>query len=126
MERLRNQNGAVAVEFALILPILIVLLLGIIEFSLVYNAQLTLTNAAREGARDMAITNSASSARTAVKNSGVALDPALTDADIGVTPATCAPGSFATVTVTYEYEFISGMFGLTKDLVGKAAMRCGG
>lgn len=46
-----SQKGASAVEFALILPLLIVITFGIIEFGmLVYNQQV-ITNASREGAR---------------------------------------------------------------------------
>jgi len=56
MSRLRNpERGAAAVEFALILPVLILLIVGMLEFSRAYNAQLSLTNAAREGARVMAV-----------------------------------------------------------------------
>jgi len=48
---LKDQNGGAAVEFALILPLLIVLLFGIVEFGLLtYNKQI-ITNASREGAR---------------------------------------------------------------------------
>jgi len=48
---IKDQNGATAVEFALILPLLVLLLFGIIEFGLIlYNKQI-ITNAAREGAR---------------------------------------------------------------------------
>ncbi len=47
----RDQNGGAAVEFALILPLFILLIFGIIEFGLLlYNEQI-LTNACREGAR---------------------------------------------------------------------------
>jgi len=48
---LKDTRGAALVEFTIILPLLIVLLFGIIEFGfLLYNQQM-LTNAAREGAR---------------------------------------------------------------------------
>ena len=48
---IKNKDGATAVEFALILPLFILLLFGIIEFGLVlYNKQI-ITNACREGAR---------------------------------------------------------------------------
>ena len=48
---IKNQNGVALVEFGLILPLLILLLFGITEFSLLlYNKQV-ITNAAREGAR---------------------------------------------------------------------------
>ncbi len=46
-----RQKGAVAVEFALLLPILLVLLFGIIEFSIIFYDKAMLTNACREGAR---------------------------------------------------------------------------
>jgi Flp pilus assembly protein TadG len=49
---IRDQNGGAAVEFAIILPLLIALLFGIVEFGLLlYNKQI-ITNASREGARD--------------------------------------------------------------------------
>ena len=54
----QGERGAAAVEFALILPVLLLLVLGLIEFGRVYNVQISLTNAAREGARTMAIQNS--------------------------------------------------------------------
>lgn len=50
-DRRRTEHGAVAVEFALILPLLAMLLLGIITFGLTYSNHLALTNTVREGAR---------------------------------------------------------------------------
>ena len=44
-------RGAVAVEFALLLPLLLLIAFGIIDFGRALNAQITLTQAAREGAR---------------------------------------------------------------------------
>lgn len=51
MKNLKNKKGAAAVEFALVLPILIVLVFGIIEFSIVLYDKAVITNASREGAR---------------------------------------------------------------------------
>ena len=48
-------HGAAAVEMALVLPLLLVLLFGIIDFGRALNAQITLTEAAREGARAAAL-----------------------------------------------------------------------
>ena len=45
------QEGAAAVEFAIILPILIILVFGIIEFSVILFDKAMITNASREGAR---------------------------------------------------------------------------
>jgi len=49
--RLKNKRGIASIEFALILPILLVLLFGIIELSLILYNKAMLTNASREGAR---------------------------------------------------------------------------
>ena len=47
----RDQEGAAAVEFALLLPLLVLLLFGMIEFGLAFNSRIQATNAAREAAR---------------------------------------------------------------------------
>jgi Flp pilus assembly protein TadG len=49
--QLKREDGAAAVEFALVLPILIVLVFGIIEFGLALYNKEVITNASREGAR---------------------------------------------------------------------------
>ncbi len=49
--RQRSQSGAVAVEFALLLPVLVVLLFGIVQFGITFNRQQGIHAAAREGAR---------------------------------------------------------------------------
>jgi len=46
-----RDRGAVAVEFAILLPVLLLLVFGIIDFGRALNAQIALTQAAREGAR---------------------------------------------------------------------------
>jgi Flp pilus assembly protein TadG len=48
---LADQSGASAVEFALVMPLLVVMLMGIIDFGRVWNRQQVITDAAREGAR---------------------------------------------------------------------------
>ena len=47
----KNQRGAAAVEFGLVLPVLLMILLGIIDYGWVFFSQLQMTNAVREGAR---------------------------------------------------------------------------
>jgi Flp pilus assembly protein TadG len=51
LARFRGQGGASAVEFALVLPLLVVLIFGIFFGAIVYNRQLSITQAAREAAR---------------------------------------------------------------------------
>ena len=66
---INNQEGAAAIEFAIILPLLLLFIFGIIEFSLfLYNKQV-ITNAAREGARRGVIVRSIRSVGT--ENAGI-------------------------------------------------------
>lgn len=46
-----NDRGATALEFAIVAPLLLILIIGMLEFGLMYNAQLAITHGAREGAR---------------------------------------------------------------------------
>jgi len=47
----RDEPGVAAVEFALVMPVLVMLLFGIITTGLAYNDHISISNAAREGAR---------------------------------------------------------------------------
>lgn len=49
--RVSGQEGATAIEFAICLPLLVLLIFGIIEFSILLYDQAVITNASREGAR---------------------------------------------------------------------------
>jgi Flp pilus assembly protein TadG len=144
--RLRGERGAAAVEFALVVPLLLLVLFGIIWASQAFQAQARLSAAAREGARVIALSGSATpattdasiAARTAVHSAaGDLLVP-----DAGITfsrtscpstavtptgPAATDPAATVTVTVTYMHGFGAGMFGDAGiDLTGKAVMQCGG
>lgn len=64
MKNLRKDEDAQAlVEFTLIFPILILLILGMIEFGWLLNAKVTLNSAAREGARVAAVLNTTDAER---------------------------------------------------------------
>jgi hypothetical protein len=52
---LKNQRGASAVEFAILLPIIVMLFFAIFEFGIAFNNYIALTHAAREGARLAAV-----------------------------------------------------------------------
>ncbi|TFV53648.1 pilus assembly protein [Geodermatophilus sp. DF01-2] len=128
--RLRDQRGATAVEFAFIVPLLLVLVLGIAEFGHAFQVQGTLSAAAREGARVMALQNSPAAARTAVRDATPTLDPAITDAQITVTPTACPTTSTTPtnvrVTIDYPMPFLTDFFGAGVDLTGTGVMRCNG
>ena len=128
-KRLRSDRGAAAVEFALVVPVLLVLVLGIVEFGRAYNIQTTLSAAAREGVRTMALQNSAPAARTSAK-SAAAPAVTLTDGQISVSAACPVAGTntSATVTVTINYPltFITNFFGTAPNLTATGVMRCNG
>ena len=128
--RLGDDHGASVVEFAMIVPLLLVLVLGIAEFGHAFQVQGTLSAAAREGARVMALQNDPAAARAAVRDATPTLDPALTNGQITVTPAACPTTSTTTsnvrVTVDYPMPFLTGFFGASVDLTGTGVMRCNG
>jgi Flp pilus assembly protein TadG len=137
-KRRAHEAGAVAVEFALVLPIFLALVLGIAEFGRAFNTQVSLTEAGREAARYAAIHcsetgYSASNAQAA----GVAAAPsvALIPANIGISysgTGTCSAGNNAVVTVTYTTPWMTGFPALIPgmpanlSIQGKGVMRCGG
>lgn len=125
-----SERGAVAVEFALVAPILVMLLLGIMEFSRAYNAQASLSAAAREGVRVMAISGNTATAISVAKTSAPSLRPALKNTDFSFgtpCPSTIPPGTSpqTTLTVTYTFSTLTGIAGPFK-MSGTGAMLCGG
>ncbi|MBB1017230.1 pilus assembly protein [Dietzia sp. DQ11-71] len=125
-----RDRGAAAVEFALVLPILLLLVIGILEFGRAYHVQTTLSNAARDGARVMALQDSATAAEVRTIESAVGLD--VTVDMITVTPDTgcAAPGTttdLASVTIEYPFGLLSGLLPIEDlTLTGKGTMRCFG
>lgn len=120
-----GERGAVAVEFALVAPILLALVAGIVEFSHAYNLQISVTQAAREAARTMAIKDDQSKAALAA----IAGAPGLSgeDFELAFTPDACGDNADdITVTVTYAAATLTGLFGSTVTVTGVGAMRCGG
>ena len=120
---IRLDDGAALVEFALILPLLIMLIFGIVEFGRAYNANITLTHATREGVRELAISGDQVAAVTTTRDAATTLDPAL----LQVTTSTCTPGQMARVHVRYPFDYNIPLFGsATLTLESEAVMRCGG
>jgi Flp pilus assembly protein TadG len=103
----RREDGQAITEFALILPVLVALLLGIIQFGIVFNNYLTITDAARAGARKAAVSrflgDNGAAAKTTAQNSAQQLNQ--TDLKVTVTSTNWnVPGSDVNVTVTYPYS----------------------
>jgi Flp pilus assembly protein TadG len=84
---------------AIVLPLLLLILFGIIDFGLMLNRQLLLTEAAREGARVAALDPSGDV--TAKVTAVLGASP--TSVDVTVCPADPGPDDDASVRVTYRY-----------------------
>ncbi len=117
-----SDRGAAMVEFALLLPVLVLILFGTIELGRAYNAKSTLTHAARESVRVLALDTGDPQA------AAVAAAPSLTGAigfsSTGGTP--CTPGDPVSVTLSYDVNYTIPLFGEgTITLTDTATMRCG-
>src|ERR1041384_1582067 len=120
-KNLRSESGASAVEFAWLLPVLMMILFGIIEFGMALYRQAILTNASREGAR-LGIVVSTPPITTVMIDA--AIDTYLTSA--GITPGTVGrtivaggiTGTPVSVTLTLPYTFVSlpGLTGITPTI----------
>jgi Flp pilus assembly protein TadG len=102
---IRNERGQTMTEFALVLPILALLLFGIIQFGITFNNYVTLTDATRAGARKAAVgrqvADPVGTAVAAVRSS--AKDLRQGDLSVSVT-SSWQPGQDVTVAATYPYS----------------------
>lgn len=116
MRRLRCQKGVAAIEFAILLPILLVIIFGIIEFSILLYDKQVITNASREGARAGIVVGpvrATFSEIESVVNSYVASN-LITFGTPNTPVTTVTPGDLTgmafgedlTVLVSYNYEFL--------------------
>lgn len=82
---IKQENGAAAVEFAMLAPVLMSILFGIVTFGLVLNSWVELTNSTRASARAFAISRSSTTPYTNATNAIGSSAPNLTSADITMT-----------------------------------------
>ncbi len=131
IKRLRCQKGVAAVEFAIILPVLLLIIFGIIEFGLLLYDKQVITNASREGARAgtvVGVSRVDDAGILAVMNRFIAnhlvtfgTTPSL---DITIDPVDRTDMDFGdelTVTVTYDYGFL--VLPGSQTLVAQTVMR---
>ena len=115
--KLGREDGQGIVEFALMLPFLMFLLLAIIQFGLAFHNYLAITDAARVGARAAAVhrtTGPCSAATTAIQNTVSSSQWSVISSRITCSPSSPGPsGSSYTVSISYPFTIgLPGMFGL--------------
>jgi Flp pilus assembly protein TadG len=103
---IRSERGQTAVEFALVAPVLIVLLLGVLQIGIVFNHYLAVTDAARAGARRAIVARVAGATPADIEASvrAAAVDLDQSQLKVVVADPTWSAGSDVTVTVTYPYS----------------------
>ena len=123
---IQDERGQTMVEFALVVPILCVVLFGILQFGALYNDYVTLTDATRVGARKAATSrheaNPEAAAEAAARNSAKGLDAG--DLDINVSATAWEHGESVTVEATYPYEIdLLGIVVASGDLTSETTER---
>jgi len=111
---LRDQRGQTVTEFALVLPLLMIVLLAIMQFGVLFRDYLAVVDAVRAGARVGAVSRQSTSptpkdkCEAAVKKA--AADVGVANGLVVTCTSTWAPGADLDVVATYPYDI---------DLLGK-------
>jgi Flp pilus assembly protein TadG len=125
--RSNRARGAAVVEFAVVLPLLLTILFGIMEYGWVFMVRQTLQTAAREGCRTAILQTSTSPYTSVLTRVADVMEPTgLTGYSVSMTHASVAdPVETITVTVPYsDVSLMGGFFGTHNyDLGGSCSMR---
>ncbi|MEX0818548.1 MAG: TadE family protein [Pirellulaceae bacterium] len=106
----RKQRGAAAVEFAVVAPVFVLLLFGMIEYGRMVMVQQMLTNATREGARRAVLDGTSEShVKATVKDYLASGNILVNDNEISVTPdpVTAVLGDPVTVSMSIPFSRVS-------------------
>lgn len=124
---LKNKKGQTLVETALVLPIIILILMGIIDFGMMFNNYLIVGNASREGARNAAVGATDSEIVSVVETVTGTLDVSKITTVISPQESLRKKGDEVVVTVKYDYKFLTPVIGVffsgKVQLTGTSVMR---
>lgn len=123
----RRRKGAAAVEFAVVAPVFVLMLLGMMEYGRMLMVQQSLTAAAREGAR-LAVVDETTEAEVKTLVKSFLASSGVTDPTVSVTSTgTAVHGQPITVSVSVPFDDVSWlsspMFLGDKTLSSTASMR---
>jgi Flp pilus assembly protein TadG len=117
MDIMRSEKGQAAVEFALVLPILLMLIFGIIDFGRILYTKNALTSLSQESARHMSIYYVSDGTNGTVLSTYVSAHPGTlattafkksdNSSGIQISPTTITTGSEVNVTLTYKIYYIT-------------------
>ncbi|ATW26025.1 TadE/TadG family type IV pilus assembly protein [Candidatus Formimonas warabiya] len=127
MKLIKSCKGQAMVELALILPVLLLLIFGIVEFSRVFSTQLLITSSAREAAREAAVGASDATIVLSAENSASILDSSKMTVTISPDESTRIRGDSVTVRIAYPVKIyapiISSLIGDPYTVSSEIAMR---
>lgn len=122
-----GKKGQSMVEFVMVLPLFLIILLGMIEFGLIFNAYITIINGAREGARTGSVGGSDFQIESQVENISNLLDLDMLSVSISPNESLRSRGDSLEVLVDYDYKMITPLIGTllggTIELQGRTVMR---
>lgn len=118
--RVRADRGAITVEMAFVLPVLLMLIFMIIDFGRAFNAQLRLNEAARQGVRTAVLTQPPADPRAAAADMMTAATGGMVVADPSWVEPCIGTATVARATVTYNFR--GTLF--DQVLTGQAVMQC--
>ena len=101
----KNEKGQSLVEFALLVPILILILMAVIEFGFMFNTYITINNASREGARLGSL--GASDGEVALRVLEASPNLPAENFTISITPGNRNRGDMIRVSIQYDYQIIT-------------------
>lgn len=115
----RKDDGQALVEFGLVAPIFLLLILGIVDFARAWNVYEVLTDAAREGARVIVVDNGLSNddAIVRMQEAGARAGITIASTDVQIVETDLTTGSKAT-TVRIQYDHRLQFIGALMSLVG--------
>jgi Flp pilus assembly protein TadG len=114
----KQERGAAAVEFALVVPVLMAVVFGIVEVGTFHQRQIQLSNGAMVGARSVAHGSPAETAKSVAANAA-----GVSASEVAV--GTCgSSGASVTVTISSQKAAVTGLFGSSFGISGKGVARC--
>jgi Flp pilus assembly protein TadG len=105
-----DERGQSLAEFALIIPLFLLLMFAIVDFGMGFYSWITVTNAAREGARIGAVGADSATIQQRVKDTAGSLNNS--NLTISVSNAGGSSGQTVGVTVHYNYKLITPLSSL--------------
>ena len=116
-----NESGVAAVEFAIVAPVFLMLVMGIIDFGRIYFIKSSMQYVVEQAARHAMVNQSISATDLNAFADTEAASVGLSGAAFTSTPDNSGAINFMTITGTYTFNFITPLVGTTLTLDAKSA-----